>query len=239
MRLFLILFALCTSFLTSCSDRVWGDDTMAALNYEVLADVDAIEVQSEIKLQLSNDVEPGNLTITANSNIHKYITVSYPGDKILIEMESNNYRNVDVTVLASAAQYAAITASGAASVVKESAMGDFTDFDITLSGTSSFSGEVTVKNRLSLNLSGSSSVAIEGESDDCEINATGTSSVAGYDFSCDDLDVVLSGSSSVKMTVNETIEGEMSGTSQIDYRGSDSVQVAVVVSGTASVNCKN
>ncbi len=238
MRVFLAILLLSVSLLTSCGDKVWGDDIMTTLEYGVLTDIDAIEVQSSVNLKLSSDIEPGTLTITANNNIHKYITVSYPGDKILIEMESHNYRGVDVTVLASVEQYGEVIASGVSTVTKDVGIGDFTDYSIALSGSASFYGDVTVKNRLSLNLSGSSVVSIEGAADDCEIIASGTSSVKGYDFVCDDLDVDLSGSSSVKMSVLETIEGEMSGSSNIDYKG-DSVHIAVALKGTSAVNCVN
>ncbi len=238
MRKLLIFLIFSSLSLHSCSNKVWGDDAMSTQEYEMSSVINEIEVQTAMQLNLSNSIDPGTLMITANTNIHKYITVSRQEDRVVISMDSYNYKNVEVTVWAAAAQYNSVTASGASSVTKGSNMGDFTNFSIVLSGASSFSGYVMVKNKLSVDIKGASSVSITGSADDCEVNSAGASAVYGYGFECDDLDVVLSGASTVEMTVHETIEGELSGASMIYYVESDDdddTQVNVTLRGGSSV----
>jgi hypothetical protein len=108
---------------------------------------------------------------------------------------------------------------------------------IHLSGASNFSSDI-LTNELLADLSGASAMNISGLSNDFTIEASGASVCRDYGFETDYLKADISGASSLYLTVNEEIDVEASGASNLKYRG-DAIVTHQDISGASSIKKVN
>ncbi len=201
-----ILLAIITKLsLISCSETIKGEGPIINDKKEVSSKAKNISVEYAMNLILSDDLNEGEILITANENIHQYIFVRENDNYVKIELANNNYRDVNIYIEASAKQFSNISASGASKVSIEGESSSFDDYNISLSGAS----EVDLAAELNVN--------------SCTIKASGASSVRSKNFSTDDLIVNLSGASKVTIGVNNSISGTLSGASAVRYWGNPNV----------------
>ncbi len=210
--------------LISCAE-IEADGPISTQNLSVSSTANAISVCNAMNLTLSDRLEPGELSITTNVNIHDYIIVDNDRDELSIELKRGRYKDLNIDIVASSKQYNDIEASGASRVVIDGEAASFYEYDIDLSGASSFDGELLIDDSLDVTLSGASEVNISGSARSCDANLTGASRLYNTSFVCDALDAELSGSSKVKLSVTKSITGELSGSSIIEYVGSPIVSV--------------
>ncbi len=232
-RTFLIS-AITLLIFTSC-EKIEGEGAITTKNYVTSITTDQIDIESNINLTLSDQIEVGEIMISTNENIHEYITLIYGDNEITIDIDENKLSgNVIINVTASSKQFTNIEASGACDVKVVDGTPNHNNYSIELSGASTFEGDLIISNTLDIELSGSSNIKIAGSASDVDANLSGSSKIDGESFSCNDLDVDLSGSSNIKMEVNNTITGKLNGSSKINYSGN--ATVSVETSGTASVS---
>lgn len=214
-KLFLALMA--TLLITSCSEKIKAEGEVTTEKVNVSASAAAIRIESAMELILSDQIAEGEIEITTSENIHNYINVVVSNNKISIQLDNNNYKNINIKILASSKQFNSIKASGASTATVKGAELSFESYNISLSGKSSVNVETTLTTK------------------DCNISASGSSSVESTLFTTDNLVVDLSGSSSVKMGVNSSIEGKLSGKSVVNYWG-EAATVDVDGSGGSKIH---
>jgi hypothetical protein len=107
------------------------------------------------------------------------------------------------------------------------------ELSIDLSGASDLEGKITAKN-LKVEMSGSSDMKLTGDAGDLKMKLSGACSFKGFDFAVNNCDVRASGASDVKITVNKELSADISGASDVSYKGSASVR-DVKASGASSV----
>jgi len=108
---------------------------------------------------------------------------------------------------------------------------------LSLSGASDFKGAVKVAN-LIMDLSGASDVTIKGIASSVRIESSGASDVKGYDLVTDVCTAKASGASDVNITVNKELSANVSGSSDISYKG-EAVIKESHTSGSGSVSKKS
>ena len=107
------------------------------------------------------------------------------------------------------------------------------DLDIDLSGASDLKGKLTVRN-LKVDMSGSSDMKISGEANEAKMRLSGACSFKGFEFATGVCDVRATGASDVKITVNKELSADLSGASDISYKGTGTVR-DVKSSGASSI----
>ena len=107
------------------------------------------------------------------------------------------------------------------------------DLNVKLSGASDVKGQITAK-KLTVDMSGSSDMKVSGESASLKIDLSGASSFKGFDFVTATCDIDASGASDVKITVNKELSVELSGASDVSYKGSATIR-DIRTSGASSV----
>ena len=90
--------------------------------------------------------------------------------------------------------------------------------EISISGSSDFTGAVAVRN-LKLDASGASDYRMQGKAENCKISVSGSSDVKAYELITEFCEVSVSGASDVQITVNKELKANGSGASDINYKG--------------------
>ncbi len=107
------------------------------------------------------------------------------------------------------------------------------DLKVNLSGASDLEGKITARN-LKIDMSGASDVKINGVASNLKLDLSGACSFKGFDFAANNCIVDASGASDIKLTVNEELTVDVSGASDVAYKGTGSV-TKVKSSGSSSV----
>ncbi len=159
------------------------------------------------------------LRIEANDNLHSLIEVEEINGHLSIQVKDNSRISgqpvLKVYLTTNALQ--AIDAQGTAEVYLQNTW-QTNEAEIELSGNSHLTGALQVGS-LNAELTGASSLDIEGSTQQFDIEATGASEMTGFDFSTDQLTADLTGASELNLTVNDEMSVEATGASTVRYRG--------------------
>jgi hypothetical protein len=93
---------------------------------------------------------------------------------------------------------------------------------ISVSGASDVKGPVKV-NSLKIGASGASNISLSGTAKETDFNISGACSIKSLDLVTDNCAVVASGASSIKLTINQSLKANISGASDIRYKGTVSM----------------
>jgi hypothetical protein len=93
---------------------------------------------------------------------------------------------------------------------------------VSISGASYIKGPVKV-NSLKVGASGASNISLSGTATETDFNISGACSIKSLDLVTDNCAVVASGASSVKLTINKSLKANISGASDIRYKGTVSM----------------
>jgi len=92
------------------------------------------------------------------------------------------------------------------------------DLDITVSGASRVTGDVTAGN-VEFGISGASTIQLEGSANDIDANVSGASHFNLEAFTVNNADVNFSGASSGTVNLNGRLDANLSGASRLWYIG--------------------
>jgi hypothetical protein len=93
---------------------------------------------------------------------------------------------------------------------------------VSISGASDIKGPVKV-NSLKVGASGASNISLSGTATETDFNISGACSIKSLDLVTDNCAVVASGAISVKLTINKSLKANISGDSDIRYKGTVSM----------------
>jgi hypothetical protein len=213
-------------------------------------DFNEIEISDafEFEIQQSSSY---SINVTADDNVINYVQVSKDGQTLKIGLRTGlRIGSVtlgigfgilpylgSVTLRASVTmpQLHGLTASGAS----HGTVSDFSsaeDLDITVSGASRVTGDITAGN-VDFGISGASTVQIEGSADDIDANVSGASHFNLDDFIVNNADVNFSGASSGTVNLNGRLDANLSGASILWYIG-EPTSTDINTSGASTVSKK-
>jgi hypothetical protein len=89
---------------------------------------------------------------------------------------------------------------------------------ISTSGASDIKGAIKV-NSLKVGASGASNISLSGTATETDFNISGACSIKSLELITDNCAVVASGASSIKLTINQYLKANISGASDIRYKG--------------------
>jgi hypothetical protein len=211
-----LLFAICgcSQFQGETITKTFGIKN----SYSVLIVEDAIDV-------ILSDVAE-QITVTAGENVMPNVVVEAAGGvlKIFYKNGAGRFASKIAVTLPVNTNLSEINLSGASSISSESALRN-SSVAVKLSGASEFSGNVET-GLLDLDISGASTVAIEGSATKLVMNLSDASEVSKkvsgnrYALACDECDVTMSGASDAYIHCNGKINIlSLSGASDLHYTG--------------------
>jgi hypothetical protein len=89
---------------------------------------------------------------------------------------------------------------------------------VSISGASDIKGPVKV-NSLKVGASGASNISLSGTATESDFNISGACSIKSIDLVTENCAVVASGASSIRLTINQSLKSNISGASDIRYKG--------------------
>jgi hypothetical protein len=178
--------------------------------------------------------------IEANENLHQYIEVRKTGNTLTVGLRNgvsirNGHARMNVYITAN--HLTDFTASGASNIYVEDPLVTNSEVYVDLSGASSFLAGVDV-DEMTLDMSGASNADLSGDVDHLRLFASGSSTLKDYDLWVNWFEGDLSGASNAYLTVNDRLDIEASGASNINFKGNGTIH-SQNLSGASNVRRVN
>jgi hypothetical protein len=176
-----------------------------------------VEIGSAFEFEIEQS-SSYNISVTADDNVIDYVQVSQVGQTLKIRLGRVTWLG-PVTLRASVTmpQLHGLTVSGASRGI----VSDFSsteDLDITVSGASRVTGDITAGNA-EFDISGASTIQLEGSANDMVADVSGASRFNLDDFAVNNADVDFSGASSGTINLDGRLDADLSGASRLWYIG--------------------
>jgi hypothetical protein len=201
--------------------RGWPGGLIGSGNLETeeyaFTDFTEVEIGSAFEFEV-NQSSSYNISVTVPDCLIDYVQVSQVGQTLKISLGALPLLG-PVTLRASVTmpQLHGLTASGAS----RGTVSDFSsteDLDITVSGASRLTGDITAGD-VDFDVSGASTIQLEGSANDMVADVSGASSFNLGDFIVNNADVDFSGASSGTINLNGRLDADLSGASRLWYIG--------------------
>lgn len=159
-------------------------------------------------------------------------------DELVIHLEGNNHRNVDVTVYVTYQDLKSVSASSAASLQVEDLVQLPDLFEVSASSSGSVEVDVDAEEvevdvsssgkakigvsatALDAEVSSAGNIIINGNVDDLDLEASSSGAFKGFDLIVKQADISASSGSSVDVNVTESLDAGASSGASINYKGS-------------------
>jgi hypothetical protein len=159
-----------------------------------------------------------SVVIRIDDNLSEYLRIEQEGERLSIGMEPyKSYRDFNFAADVTMPDITALELSGGS----EGQLNGFNlnhSVSIDLSGGSELEGDL-IASQVTFSLSGGSEVRILGNAEQVSLGGSGGSWIELQDFNARILDFDLSGGTTAKVSADETISGNASGGSTVQYRG--------------------
>jgi hypothetical protein len=194
-----------------------------------------VEIGSAFEFEIKQS-SSYSINVTANDNVIDYVQVSQDGQTLRIRLGTvPSFRLVTLRASVTIPQLHGLTASGA-SRGTVSNFSSTEDMDITVSGASRLTGDITAGN-VEFDISGASTIQLEGSADDMIAIVSGASLFKLGDFTVNNADVNISGASTGTINLNGRLDANVSGASTLLYIG-EPVMGIINVSGASTLSKK-
>jgi len=219
--------------------RGWPGGLVGSGNLETeeyaFTDFTEVEIGSAFEFEIEQS-SSYSINVTADDNVIDYVQVSQVGQTLKIRLRRVAFLG-PVTLRASVTmpQLRGLTASGA-SHGTVSNFSSTEDLDITVSGASMVTGDITAGN-VDFGISGASTIQLEGSANDIDANVSGASRFNLDAFTVNNADVNFSGASSGTVNLNGRLDANLSGASTLWYIG-EPTSTDINTSGGSTVSKK-
>jgi len=242
MKKAIIIIAIVAAVAVTCTVlilRGWPGGLIGSGNLETeeyaFTNFTEVEISSAFEFEIEQSGSY-NISVTADDNVIDYVQVSQVGQTLKIRLGRVIWLG-PVTLRASVTmpQLHGLTASGAS----HGTISDFSsteDLDITVSGASRVTGDITAGNA-EFDISGASTIQLEGSANDMVATASGASSFNLDDFTVNNADVNFSGASSGTINLDGRLDADLSGASKLWYIGEPTMG-DINTSGASTVSKK-
>lgn len=194
-------------------------------------DFTKVDVSGSVKVILHQDSH-NSLRIVADDNIQEQIETSVHGNTLRIKMRNNICEAGPVTAYIYSKKYEGLGASGVVEIASNGKL-NVNDFTLNLSGSSKVALELDAAS-VKTSSSGASEIFLKGQAGSHELHLSGSSSVQAPDFVVGRYKIESSGSSNSKINVLNELDISSSGSSDVEYRGNPS-RISQDKSGSSSL----
>lgn len=200
---------------------------------------DAISISSAFDVFLTQAPDFAVVVSASDPSLRDMIVAEVRNGTLFIGMKKSNISwksSNKLRAYISAPNLNRIELSGASDLLIENLFKS-TDLDVKISGSSDFSGAIETTN-LRLTSSGSSDFKVSGKAQNLKINLSGSSDVKAFGLTVDFCDINCSGTSDVEITANKELSVNVSGASNVSYKGTAVVR-DLRTSGSSSLKKKD
>ena len=180
---------------------------------------DKVDVSGAIDV-IVNIGNKSEVVIEADSAIMPYIVTEVKDRELKIYNKDDfgfyNFKNNKILVTITTPSILELESSGACDVTINDLKTDM--FKVSLSGACDLIGSFEC-NVLDFESSGSSDSKLKGKVKNCNIELSGACDIKALDLEVDSLKIEGSGSSNVEITVQNSLDVELSGASELRYKG--------------------
>lgn len=180
---------------------------------------DKVDVSGAIDV-IVNIGNKSEVVIEADSAIMPYVVTEVKDRELKIYNKdiigSFNFKNNKILVTITTPSILELESSGACDVTINDLKTDM--FKVSLSGACDLIGSFEC-NVLDFESSGSSDSKLRGKVKNCNIELSGACDIKALDLEVDSLKIEGSGSSNVEITVQNSLDVELSGASELRYKG--------------------
>ena len=198
-----LLFALVCITATSCSKKIVGSGVVAQEERTMSDTVDALDISSVVKVTVVQG-EDASIVVTADDNIFDEIITRVSGNRLVIDLEGGNYKDITAEVLITMPNLERIDHDG----VSDTEVSGFEDLD-----------------ELEIESSGVGDIIMNGSADKLVLDYSGVGNFKGFSFEVGTLDLDFSGVGDIEITANDLIEGELDGVGDLEYKGYPTINV--------------
>jgi len=219
--------------------RGWPGVLIGSGNLETeeyaFANFTRVEISSAFEFEIRQSSSYG-INVTADDNVIDYVQVSQDGQTLKIRVGGvPSFRRVTLKASVTMPQLGGLTVSGAS----RGTVSDFSCTDavsIAVSGASRVTGDITAGD-IEFDVSGASTVQLEGSADDMVAIISGASCFSLGDFTVNNANVNVSGASTGTINLDGRLDANVSGASTLLYIG-DPIMGAINVSGASTLKKK-
>jgi hypothetical protein len=227
--------AICTVLIL----RVWPGVLIGSGNLETkeyaFTDFTRIEISSAFQFEIKRSGTYG-INITADDNVIDHVQVSKDGQTLKIRLGTvPSLRLVTLKASVTMPQLRGLIASGAS----RGTVSDFSsteDLDITVSGASRVTGDITAGD-VEFDISGASTIQLEGSANDMNTDVSGASHLNLDAFTVNNANVNVSGASTGTINLTGRLDANVSGASTLLYIGEPTMG-AINISGASTFSRK-
>ena len=250
----ILLILLGTLTVLSGCAVIIGSGELETREYEY-TEFTRIEIGYAFEAEISQD-NSFTVKITLDDNIFEYLDISQSGETLIITMKPGNvFTNVTQRAVITLPDLERLELSGASqadvsgfssshdldftvSGASKINISDITSADVTMeiSGASRADGKLTMTNG-DFDISGASSISLEGSAQDIIVDASGASRVNLDDFEVVNIRIDLSGASSGTINASGLLSCDLSGASHLYYIGNPILD-DINTSGASSISQK-
>jgi hypothetical protein len=212
-----ILMVIITSACTQTTKKMVFDGAAEDRN---LAGFTSINVSNAFDVYISQGTEDAVGVSADSQDATKNIKTHVSGGVLYISFENKgwwNWKNNKLKAYVTVKNLEKLTVSGACNVSFVDAITS-NYLHISVSGASDIKGSVKV-NSLKVGASGASNISLSGKATNTDFNVSGACSIKSLDLVTDNSTIVASGASNVKLTINQYLKANVSGASDIRYKG--------------------
>ena len=185
-----------------------------------LSGFSAINLSNAFDVYISQGTEDAVAVAANDASVTKNIKTHISGGVLYISFEQKgwgSWKNNKLKAYITVKDLQKLTVSGACNVSFVDAITS-NYLQISMSGASDIKGAVKV-NGLKVGASGASNISLSGTATDTDFNVSGACSIKSLDLITDNCAVVASGASSIRLTINKYLKANVSGASDIRYKG--------------------
>ena len=197
-----------------------------------------IDVSGAVNVYIKQD-SATTVKVEADENLLQYIKTRVDGNTLVIESEDGIWMRPKrtINVYVSNPTYNNFEVSGASKLNGESLISSTGDFHFNFSGASGGRLEIDAP-KVAVELSGASSLTLNGKTKDLEVDVAGASKANCYNLLAESVKAVSSGASGADVYSSVKINAHASGASHVYYKG-NAVEEEKSESGASKVRKVN
>ena len=202
---------------TGSDNKVVASDGTTDTEY-TLKDFHSINVSHTFSIKVISSSQY-KITVTHSDNLKDHLKLDNSDSILSLGLSPGTYSNAKLSAVIHLPTLKGLEASGSSSI--EVPEFNTNNMEINISGTSTLSGKLSIKNKLEADVSGGSTVQLEGSTQSATMDVSGVSKFEGKNFIISGaLKLDCSGASQVSLKANGSISSDVTGGGNFKNYGS-------------------
>ena len=201
--------------------EIIGNGNVTTVDRAVSSPFNSIELRTAVIINLYQADEP-RIQIKADSNIEPYIQTEIDSNILTIgETQEVRLRPTECIISVYMANIASLKSIGSGEIILMDTI-KTDNLKLNITGSGEIEGRIENKN-LNMIISGSGKIRLSGTSNKAVIGITGSGRIDSENLEIENGEISVSGSGEVKVTINNSLEGWITGSGDILYKGNPTI----------------